>query len=166
MTGRAGLLGLFLLSLALPWPASALDPHRVFEQRCARCHDEHSGTFVAEAVVLRDSTLVGRRNGRTLERFLVQHGGGSTAEEIAALLEMFSRQLVDGGFFRQRCGHCHGSARELARLHLIARDGRLLGRYSGRDMADFLRRHGRSDAAEADRLHAMLLWQLEVLQAD
>jgi len=70
-------------------------------------------------------------------------------EEIALFLRVFARQIASGGLYQGRCEICHDRARELARLELVIREGRLVGRYTGRDIAAFLTWHGRLDAAEA-----------------
>ena len=60
--------------------------------------------------------------------------------------------MNSGGFYKERCEICHDRAYDLARLRLIQRDGRLVGRYSGRDMANFLPNHARMTAGEAARM--------------
>ena len=128
-------------------PASALDFHALFEARCLACHG-HAGPFVREYLRL-DGDRVTRGNGRPLAPFLARHSGGLSDEEIALFLRVFARQIASGGLYRDRCEICHDRARELARLELVIREGRLVGRYTGRDIAGFLTWHGRLDAAEA-----------------
>jgi hypothetical protein len=69
---------------------------------------------------------------------------------------MLKRHTEAAGQFREHCAICHDHARELARLELIIVDGRLRGRYSGRDMAEFLKEHGRLDAAGVAFFHDLL----------
>lgn len=96
--------------------------------------------------------LKGVNSGREVAGFLRQHAGGLNTEEIALFVDVFTRQVESGGFYRERCDICHDRAYELARLRLIIRDGRLVGRYTGRDMAVFLPDHARMTADEADKM--------------
>ncbi len=101
--------------------------------------------------------------------FLLRHQGGLTTTEATGLYEAFRRQLLAGGLFKTRCGACHRQARELARLELIVADRQLIGRYSGRNMASFLRQHGSRTQEEAALLYDMLLWHrrtIETVQND
>lgn len=53
-------------------------------------------------------------------------------------------QTLDAGkLYEARCSTCHGQAVELVRSRLVMRDGRLLGRKSGRRVKEFLSYHGR-----------------------
>jgi hypothetical protein len=72
--------------------------------------------------------------------------------EITLFVGVFIAQVNSGGFYKARCDICHDQAYDLARLRLIQREGKLVGRYSGRDMASFLPNHARMTAEEADRM--------------
>ena len=62
------------------------------------------------------------------------------------------------GLYFERCGRCHGGAGELAVKSLTVVDGRLVGRKSGRDVAEFLKRHyGRLSAEEREIVTQALL---------
>lgn len=77
--------------------------------------------------------------------------------ETAALYDLLLWQVQAGGKFKSRCAICHVRARELARLSLL-RDGDVLrGRYSGRDMTEFLAGHGRIETAEIDFFIELLM---------
>ena len=141
----------------------AADPHSLFESRCEACHG-HAGAFARETLRLSDGVVRGAWTGRDMAAFLPTHRGTLTSEETTSLLDMFRRQITWGGVFQARCRICHDSARALARHHLVIRQGRLLGRYTGGDIADFLAGHGRADAAEQAVLVELLHWQLEVLE--
>ena len=153
----AGLAVVLQLPVALAGP----DPHEVFESRCTACHG-HAGAFVRENLTLADGVLQGLANGRAVAPFLAHHRGGAAPDEVAVLVDMFQRQLAWGSLFETRCRDCHRSARGLALQKLIVRDGVLRGRYSGRDIAVFLKHHGRTTPAEQQILGEVLLWQLQV----
>jgi len=94
----------------------------------------------------------GAASGREVAPFLRRHGGGLSEEEIALFVATFRRQIGSDAFFSRRCSGCHGRAYDFARLRLIERDGRLVGRYSGRDIAGFLPGHARMTGDEAARV--------------
>ena len=79
-----------------------------------------------------------------------------TASEINLFIAVFTQQLTSDAFYQDRCEICHDRAYELARLRLIVRDGRLVGRYSGRDMTNFLPNHARMTTEEANRMREAL----------
>ena len=135
--------------------AGAADFHRVFEDRCLSCHG-HAGDFARNALTDEDSTLVGVRSGRPVAEFLRRHAGGLSPSEISLLVETFRRQLGSGAYYRRNCDICHDRAYELARLRLILQDGKLMGRYSGRDMAVFLNGHARMIPTEARKMLDLL----------
>jgi len=135
------------LSAPLVGHAAGADFHALFETRCLRCHG-HAGDFAREHLKLEKGTVLGR-DGRDIEQFLERHAGGLSAEEAALFVSVFAQQVASGGFYKDHCEICHDSARELARLRLIIRDDRLVGRYTDRDIASFLTQHGRMNEAEA-----------------
>jgi hypothetical protein len=51
-------------------------------------------------------------------------------------------------FYQEKCRSCHQNAAELARSSLVASGGTVLGRQSGRPLADFLPKHARLTADE------------------
>ncbi len=141
-----------LSAVAAPSAAQAPDFHQIFEARCAACHG-HAGDFArARLSVGEDGTVRGAETGRPVAGFMQSHAGGLTDAEIALFTETFRRQIGSDAFFRERCSGCHGRAYDFARLRLILRDGRLEGRYSGRDTAAFLPGHARLTGAEAARV--------------
>ena len=156
---------LFVLVLATVSPASVptVDPHALFEGRCLRCHG-HAGAFAREQLRLDGDEVVGKRLRKDIGRFLLRHQGRLTATEATALYDAFRRQLLAGGLFKTRCGACHRQARELTRLELIVADRHLIGRYSCRDMAVFLKRHGSRTEEEAALLYDMLLWHRRTIE--
>ncbi len=144
-------LGGILLAAGLVSGAAGADFHQIFESRCASCHG-HAGNFARKSLTERDGALTGVRTGRPVDDFLAHHRGGLTPDTIALFLDVFRAQLRSGGFYQKRCAICHDRAYEFARLRLILRDGQLVGRYSGRDIADFLPGHARMTESEAKRM--------------
>ena len=145
------LLGGAIVAAGLASGAAAADFHQIFETRCAGCHG-HAGAFARDRLTEAEGTLRSLRTGREIAPFLARHLGGLSQDEIALFIDVFRNQLLSGGFFQERCDICHDRAYELARLRLVLRDGRLFGRYSGRDMAAFLPGHARMTAEEAERM--------------
>ncbi|MDA7948623.1 MAG: hypothetical protein MPJ78_14245 [Hyphomicrobiaceae bacterium] len=142
--------------------AQIIDPHTVYETRCARCHAEHSGDFSRKSMIAQpDGLLVGRQTGTPMTEFLASHRGAPTQAEIAALIDMFARQLRTGGLYKRKCSICHVRAKRLARVRLDIRDGRLVDRVTGRDITAFLKEHGQLDPGEVRLIDAMLRWQLK-----
>jgi hypothetical protein len=144
----------------LPGGAGALDVHALFEQRCGQCHG-HAGLFAREALRLEGGVVVGAKSGKAVSAFLPGHYGRLTADEATALTEAFLLQIRRGGLYEKKCRVCHDPAKELARRRLVVEEGVLRGRYSGRDVAAFLKTHGRLTPDEVGVLTEMLLWQLK-----
>ena len=87
-----------------------IDPHAIFEERCSRCHSEHSAGFARKSLALtREGTVVGTATGKPVARFLEHHPGNPSATEIAALVDMFSRQIRSGGLFLWHSCYSSGS---------------------------------------------------------
>ena len=119
--------------------------------------------FLAIALVL--STVFATANvidGKDDRDSLVVIGPslGLSDGEIDALVKHFGAMLKTGWLYERKCIVCHERAVDLARLHLIEREGRLEGRYTGRDIASFLTDHGRLAPAEIATVLAMLRRQL------
>ncbi|MCE8547535.1 hypothetical protein KBY25_17050 [Ruegeria pomeroyi] len=137
------LTALLALFLAAPARAQSVDPHRLYEERCAGCHLSHAGDFVWQDLALTQEGLTGQRSGRSVAAMLKAGHGRLTPQEVAILLAHFDMIRASGQLFRQKCRACHVSARDLARHSLILREGELTGRYTDRDIAAFLVGHGR-----------------------
>ena len=129
------------------WRAYPDDPG-LYQEKCARCH-EGAGHFAPQRLALVEGALVSKRSGRSLHDLLPGHPTRLTQAELDSLVATLTTIVVAGGQFQQRCAICHDSAEALARSRLVRRDGRLFGRYSGRDISDFLNGHGRLDGAGA-----------------
>ncbi|WP_029011202.1 hypothetical protein [Azospirillum halopraeferens] len=128
-------------------PAHATDLHRLFEDRCESCHG-HAGDFAREALHDADGALAGRRPRRDLITFLERHQGGLPRDLALAVHAMLLAQVRTDPLFRDRCSQCHGRAADLVRDTLIRRDGVVIGRYTGRPVAEFLAGHGRLSSDE------------------
>jgi hypothetical protein len=146
---------LFCLSIAtglLFAAASRADDASVtpglFQEKCGRCHDR-AGVLVRERLDLVDETLKGRASGRDLREILPRHFGRRPNQEVEAITQALMRLARKQGRFQVRCGICHASAEEVVRHRLIIVEGELRGRYTGRDIGEFLTRHGTSSAEEA-----------------
>ena len=64
----------------------------------------------------------------------------------------------------QRCGGCHGHAGPFARKSLVVVDGKLRGRYDGRDISALLVTHnGGYSAKDINAIHSMLMAQATTL---
>lgn len=147
---------LLALVAVLPRPltaqsAEAIDFHKRFEKRCFSCHG-HSGPFMREHLTIDASGSLVTGTGQPLETFLLRHAGGLDATESPLFLSVFRKQVETGGLFREKCIVCHDRAYEMARLDLILRDGQVTGRYSNRNIGEFLLTHGRLTPAEAERM--------------
>lgn len=155
-------LAALVLAVGLvPTAAGAVDLHRLWDERCSRCH-EHSADFARSKLRLVDGRLTGSAPDRDLPEFLGEHRGGLPPALAAGVAAMLAAEAATPNLFRTHCRICHGTAAELARTALIRRDGTLYGRYSGRSIAEFLNGHGRLDADGT----AFFLDLLERLEAE
>ncbi len=153
---RPSALGLLVAGLlategkAAEWGQWSPYPSRpgLFQERCGRCHDE-AGSFAATHLTLDEGVLRARRSGKDLRAFLPAHPGRLDEAEREAMVATLTDIVTAGGQFQQRCALCHGHAEAFASGYLVVRDGRLLGRYSGRDVEAFLPGHGRLEAEGA-----------------
>jgi hypothetical protein len=60
--------------------AQTLDPHVLYEERCAGCHAPHAGEFVPDNLARRGDQIVGRDSGKELRPFLA--GGHGRLEPL------------------------------------------------------------------------------------
>ncbi len=128
------------LMLLMARDASATDLHALWHERCQACHG-HSAPFARERPSLDEQRL---------SVFLRRHRGGLPDDLAAGVAAMLAATAATPDRFMQECRICHGRAAEFAREHLAVRDGTLVGRYSGRDVAEFLGGHARLDAEGAE----------------
>jgi mono/diheme cytochrome c family protein len=161
LRAAAATLGLAVLaSAASAASAQVIDPHALYEGHCAGCHAPHAGAFVRDSLERRGDALVGLQTGRELRSVLESGHGRLSAAEIDAMVAHLGAVAESGGLFRDRCAICHGRAVEFARRWLAMTDGRLVGRFTGREIRSFLRTHGRLGGGDIETVARMLERQL------
>ncbi|MBZ0216372.1 MAG: hypothetical protein K8F25_07465 [Fimbriimonadaceae bacterium] len=164
MSILCGVLFLMLLAGAYGVSQSAFaqsgDPHQLYETKCAGCHEAHAGEFVRSHLERNGDNLAGRKTGMDLRAFLERGHGKLATQEIETIVMHFTAIFESGAIFQEKCLICHDRAVILARRQLIFKDGRLVGRYSGRDVETFLQHHGRLERAEITALVQILKRQL------
>lgn len=136
------------------------DPHTIYEENCARCHEAHGGDFVRQNLKIEDGRVVGRKSGKEIGAFLERGHGNLGQPELTLLIGHLNSIALTGQIYRAKCLICHDRAVELARTQLILKDGVLSGRYSGHNIEDFLVSHGRLDGEERAIVLKMLERQL------
>jgi mono/diheme cytochrome c family protein len=146
--------------------AQTIDPHELYEQRCSGCHAPHAGEYVHDNLKRLGDKIVGRDTGMELRSFLTGGHGKLAPGEIDVMFAHLASILEGGALFRERCLICHGRAVALARSQIILRDGRLVGRYTGRDIGTFLENHGRLKGVQIATVIQMLERQLATQTAD
>jgi cytochrome c5 len=146
--------------------AQTLDPHVLYEERCAGCHAPHAGEFVPDNLARRGDQIVGRDSGKELRPFLAGGHGRLEPLEVDVMVAHLAAILEAGGLFREQCLICHDRAVVLARRELVLRGNRLVGRYSGRDIPVFLENHGRLNDSEIAIVLRMLERQLAIRPAE
>ncbi|WP_299890554.1 hypothetical protein [uncultured Ruegeria sp.] len=147
---------------AISSTAQQSNPHLIYEDNCASCHLPHAGDFVSEKLIVSESGIVGRASGRPVIDYLKAGHGKLLDEEVNVLIQQFEFIQQSGRLFKEKCIICHDNAAEFARQKLILRDDILTGRYTDRDVAEFLLQHGRLDASEAQKMVEVLMRQLQV----
>lgn len=132
------------------------DAHEIYENSCSRCHEDHAGDFVHAALQLKNNAAVSVRTGLSADDYMKSGHGKLLSEHIAALNTLFLFILENDGLFQSHCRICHGPARLLAKSKLIVKDGVLMGRYTGRNIQEFLYGHGRLTKSEAEKMTDIL----------
>ena len=142
--------------------AQQTDPHLIYEQNCAACHLPHAGDFVSEKLAATENGLIGKASGRPVIDYLKAGHGALSDDEIDVLIEQFEFIQGSGRLFKEKCIICHDNAAKFARLKLQLRDDILTGRYTDRDIADFLLQHGRLEPSEVQKMVEVLKRQILV----
>lgn len=154
-------MGAALLLWAGATVAQQIDPHPLYEDNCSDCHAAHAGDFAYERLDVMDGVLVAKTSGLPLNPLLEQGHGQLTPDEIDILLDHLTAIRAADRMFRTKCSICHDRMRELARSELVLKDGELVGRFSGRQMSEFLRSHGRLAPDEVQFMLGKLRSQLD-----
>lgn len=158
---EAALVGLAaLMFCATAAVAQSPDPHQIYEAKCATCHAAHAGEFAREKLHQSNGQLTIRGSSKDLRAFLEAGHGRLTPTEIEPLLTHLREINASGALFQRKCRMCHDRAVEFSRLNLKMSDGRLTGRYSNRDIAEFLLHHGRLEKDEVATMIEVLKRQL------
>ncbi len=133
--------------------AREVDVHRLWDRRCAECHD-HAGEFARKYLHVEDDRLVGRHPVRDVRLFLDKHY--PPGDQVDAVYSMLKAQATTFPRFAEECGQCHGRAAEFARESLSRRDGELHVREAQQSLAAFLSGHRELDDAGAEFFTALL----------
>lgn len=154
-----------LIGAAAAQPQS-IDPHQLYEQNCGGCHALHAGEFAHDNLVRVDGKTVGRKSGVELRTFLETGHGRLAPDEIVVIVAQLNSILTAGQLFQEKCRVCHDRAAKFARLNLAVEEGELIGRYSKRDIARFLIRHGRLAPDQVAKMVDVLKRQLVPQQTE
>ena len=138
----------------------SIDPHELYETRCAGCHLPHAGAFVDASLEQIDGKAIGRRSRRELRSFLEAGHGKLEPDEITTMVTHLTNILQSGRVYHAKCRICHDRAVRFVRLNLQIEGDTLVGRYSGRDIAQFLKGHGRLAGDEVPKMVEVLKRQL------
>ena len=111
-----------------------------------------------------DGKILGRRSRRELRPFLEAGHGKLTSDEIRTMVTHLTNILQSGRVYHAKCRVCHDRAVRLARTRLRIADDVLTGRYSGRNIEQFLRGHGRLTGDEVPKMVEVLKRQLNTAQ--
>jgi hypothetical protein len=138
-------LAVAALTLTRSMPATGIDLHWFWDQRCHECHG-HAGEFARSQLNVEQGKLVGRHHTQDLRLFLGQHqNGGAYAGEM---YDMLLAQAETPPVYQEKCARCHGSAAQFARSSLVVIDGVVSGRESQRPLIDILQTHGKLTSEE------------------
>lgn len=159
----AALLFVSGLSLAEPaQPPKPIDPHGLYETKCATCHTRHGLGLVQKSLVLGAEKQAVTKSGIPLEKLLARHHGVKlTDAETHALSGQFAAMLASGFVFQRKCATCHQNGAGFARLYLEIRNGVLVSRLHDMPVATFLATHGRADARQIEAVVGMLRRNVE-----
>ena len=149
------LVGLALLSIApsVVGAQDGRDLHDYWDGRCRECHGD-AGDFARRPPGVHRGRLVGKHHRDDPEGFLANH---YLADELVApVMRMLTAQVTTRPLFVQQCAGCHGAATEFARESLVLRNGKAVGRKSGRAVAESLRSHGGLAPADVPVMAATL----------
>ncbi len=158
--GRWLWLVLAMVLAGSPLRAQTSDPHALYEGHCAKCHAPHAGDLAHDMLVLEDGIALSRTSGETLRRILLGGHGKLTPSQADDLTDHLTAILGAGGVYRDKCLGCHDRAVRVVRRNIIVKDGRMVSRYTGRDMSQFMHQHGRLTQKEVAVILEMFARQL------
>lgn len=143
--------------------AQTLDPHKLYEDKCARCHQPHASSLVREHLMLEEGKVITKAGGKEVASLLASHARQTLSQgEIDALVKQFGAMLKTGWLFQDRCYNCHGPAAVFARTTLKLTGGNVVSKATSVPMSEFLKGHGGLyDDAQRTTILDMLKRQLE-----
>lgn len=143
--------------------AQTLDPHKLYEEKCARCHQPHAYSLVREHLMLEEGKVVTKAGSKAVASLLASHARQALPQgEIDALVKQFGAMLKTGWLFQDRCFSCHGPASVFARTTLKLAGGNVVSKGSSVAMSELLKSHGGLyDDAQRATILEMLKRQLE-----
>lgn len=130
-------------------PASGLDLHRYWDDRCAECHG-HSAAFARKHLRVVDGKLAGKSHRSGIEGFLANHH--ANAELAPQLIAMLTAQATTVPVYAAKCAGCHETAAQLARGSLALKGEDVVVKSSGIPVAELLKRHGKLTPPEATEM--------------
>jgi mono/diheme cytochrome c family protein len=119
--------------------ATPQDLHLYWDDRCQGCHG-HAGEFARRFLRVHEGQLQGQHHRQDLSRFLSQHYLSDAL--VGPVSAMLVAQVTSPALFKPQCARCHESASAFARQSLLWQGGVLVGRASGKPVADYLVHHG------------------------
>ena len=134
------------------WSAER-DLHDYWDGRCASCHG-HAAQFARKFLRVEDGKLVGTHHKDTLEAFLEHHY--LTPDLHQPVVAMLKAQATTVPVFASKCGGCQGTAADFARQSLSIQQRTLVGKKTGKPVADYLKQHGGVSPAEAKSVTEVL----------
>lgn len=142
--------------------AKPVDPHALYEAKCASCHAKHASALAQQKLRLSGDKTAETKAGVAVSKLLVNHRGTKLDEaEIGALADQFAWMLSTGFVFQKKCAGCHDKGLSFARLYLELRDGEVMSRLHGEPVAKLLETHARLDQTQTRVILDMLRRQLE-----
>jgi len=118
--------------------ASSQDLHRLWDDRCATCHN-HAGDFSRQFLSVSNGELQGKHHTHDLRLFLKNHY--LAGHSVDAVYNMLLAQTKTDPRFKSECSSCHANAANFLRNSIILRDSVLYSRKLNIPVRDFLNGH-------------------------
>lgn len=87
-------VSLTIVTLTATAQAETIDPHRLYGQKCARCHGSDASDFARRGLRRVGGQIVGAESGSELQAFLARGHGRLSPDEVAPVAAML-RLLVE-----------------------------------------------------------------------